>query len=114
MFDLGSNELNHIADSGIFVMDLSPDNNIIVFDFKDKESQRYVLNIHEVITSILSSVKLTLVGITNKEGKFKASKEFMNWTKEKGFLIHQVYLQKNEGISQLLQLIVQQIDREED
>ena len=87
---------------------------VFVFDFKDKESQRYVLNLYEVITSILSSVKFTLVGITNKEGKFKASKEFTKWAKEKGFLIHQVFLQKNEGISQLLQLIVKKIDLEED
>lgn len=86
---------------------------VFVFDFKDKESQKYILKLYEVVTKFLS-VKLTFVGITNKEGKSKASKEFTNWTKEKEFLIHQVNLQKNEGISQLLQMIVQQVGHEED
>jgi len=86
---------------------------VFVFDFKDKESQKYLLKLHEVVNNFLS-VELTFVGITNKEGKFKASKEFTNWAKEKEFLIHQVYLQKNEGISQLLQMIVQNINHKKD
>lgn len=84
-----------------------------VFDFKDKESQKHVQKLHEVVTSFLS-VQMILVGITNKEGKFKASKEFTKWAKEKDFLVHKIYLPKNEGISQLIQMIIQQIDHEED
>ena len=86
---------------------------VFVFDFKDKESQKYVINLYEEVTKELS-VKLIFAGITKKEGKAKASKEFTNWTKENEFFIHQVNLQNDEGISQLLQLIVKQIYHEED
>ena len=48
----------------------------------------------------------------DKKGKMKASRDFTNWAKEKEFNIHPVFLQKNEGISQLLQMIVKQINIE--
>ena len=85
---------------------------VFVFDFKDKEYQKYLFRLHELVTNFLS-VEIIIVGILNKEGKSKVSKEFANWTKEKEFLIHQVNLQKNEGISQLLQMIVTESDHEE-
>ncbi|MHA1206430.1 MAG: hypothetical protein ACTSSO_02540 [Candidatus Hodarchaeales archaeon] len=84
---------------------------IFVFDFKDKMSQKYVTNLHELVTNFLS-VKVIFVGITNKEGKVKASKEFTNWNKEKEFPVHKINFQTNEGISLLLQMIIQQIDHE--
>ena len=86
---------------------------VFVFDFKDNESQKYVQKLHDVVTNFLS-IEMIFVGITNKEGEVKASKEFTKWAKEKEFLVHKVYLQKNEGISQLIQMIIQQIDHEED
>ncbi|MHA1512878.1 MAG: GTPase domain-containing protein [Candidatus Hodarchaeales archaeon] len=84
---------------------------IFVFDFKDKMSQKYVTNLHGVVTNFLSE-EVIFVGITNKEGKVKASKEFTNWKKEKEFPIHKINFQTNEGISLLLQMIIKQIDHE--
>ncbi len=85
---------------------------IFVFDFNDKESQRYLRNLYDAKTSLFSSTKLIFVGITKNEGKLKTWKEFANWIKEKSFVIHPTFLLKNEGISQLLQMIVQVIDKE--
>ncbi len=85
---------------------------IFVFDFNDKESQRYLRNLYDANTSLFSSTKLIFVGITKKEGKLKTWKDFANWIKEKSFVIHSTFLLKNEGISQLLQMIVQVIDKE--
>jgi GTPase SAR1 family protein len=85
---------------------------VFVFDFNDKNSQLYVQDLYGVIMDFLSLEKKIIVGLTNKVGKIKASKDFTNWIKEKEFLIHQVFLEKNEGISQLLQMIVQQLDKE--
>ncbi|MHA1945932.1 MAG: GTPase domain-containing protein [Candidatus Hodarchaeales archaeon] len=85
---------------------------IFVFDFNDKESQRYLRNLYDTNTSLFSSAKLIFVGITKKEGKLKTWKDFTNWIKEKSFVIHPTFLLKNEGISQLLQTIVQIIDKE--
>ncbi|MHA1931678.1 MAG: GTPase domain-containing protein, partial [Promethearchaeota archaeon] len=85
---------------------------IFVFDFGDKESQRYLRKLYDGNTSLFSTTKLLIVGITKKEGKLKPWKDFAKWVKEKSFIIHPTFLLKNEGISQLLQMIVQRINEE--
>lgn len=87
---------------------------IFVFDFNDKESQTYIRYLYDANTNLFSSTKSMFVGITNKEGKLKTWKDFASWIKEKNFVIHPTFLLKNEGISQLLQMIVQLMDNEED
>lgn len=86
---------------------------IFVFNYSDKESQRYIIDLYNSKFNFPSSTKLAFVGITNKEGKLKLWKDFASWAKEKSFAIHPVFLIKNEGISQLLRMIVQKINHEE-
>ena len=85
---------------------------IFVFNYKDKETQSHIQSLHEQVTSFLSGFNIIFVGLQHKEGKAKASREFTNWIKENAFSIHNVYLPKNEGVSQLIRLIIQQFKQQ--
>ncbi len=82
---------------------------VLVFDYSDKDSHKYIIQVFEKIKDTNPSMKFLLVGNKSKGEKDKPHKILNNLITENSLEIYPMSPQNNAGMSLLLQAIVQEL-----
>ncbi len=83
---------------------------VLIFDYKNKDSQSELIRLYEEVCRFLSPEKIIIVGNKNEAEKGNIPKLLISWAKQFGIVIYSVSALENKGISLLLRKLIDQID----
>ncbi|MFX1515473.1 MAG: hypothetical protein ACFFC6_04130 [Promethearchaeota archaeon] len=80
---------------------------IIIFDYKNRDSQLEIQKLYGTVTNYLSPQQILLIGNKFEKEKNEIPKPLSNWIKSQNLAIYPISVRENIGKSLLMQNIVQ-------
>jgi len=84
---------------------------LLIFDYKDEESQERVIQLFETVKNNLSAERIFIIGNKYEKEKKEVPKRLISFISKNNFRIYPISVKENRGIQLILQNIIKTIDK---